>query len=390
MTVLDEVAALPGGSAVAELARQLDAATPDTALSIADAWHEVSTVCADLGGTLGKPAGELNHDLRGKFADAFEDYARTFGQAGSTLSRALAEASGAVRAAATRLANTKTWQKTRCEGLLNAAKAAGNRRDADAAIRALCAEAATDIRQAITTCTAELGTALTSLQRAAEGGKALTELSDPAHPPAVFTMPVATIASAPTPTPVISLQSPPPPSTKPVEPVVTKPVEQKPPANESARSHGTSEHPVRHVSTSSGSPGSHHPVTTSGGPSGPPPSGEVADWMREALSILSANGVDVSGIDPAQLYAIIQHESGGNPHAINDWDSNAAAGHPSKGLMQTIDSTFGAYRLDGHEDIWNPVDNIIAAVRYAIARYGSISEVPGIAAMTSGGGYVGY
>jgi uncharacterized protein YukE len=71
-------------------------------------------------------------------------------------------------------------------------------------------------------------------------------------------------------------------------------------------------------------------------------------------------------------------------------NSNAAAGHPSKGLMQCIDSTFNAHKLAGHDDIWNPVDNIIAGVRYSLSRYGSLGNVPGIKATESGGHYVGY
>jgi SLT domain-containing protein len=87
---------------------------------------------------------------------------------------------------------------------------------------------------------------------------------------------------------------------------------------------------------------------------------------------------------------MVMKESGGNPRAVNNWDSNAKAGHPSKGLMQTIDSTFSAHKLKGHGDIFNPVDNIIAGVRYALSRYGSIARVPGIAAMARGGAYRGY
>jgi uncharacterized protein YukE len=71
-------------------------------------------------------------------------------------------------------------------------------------------------------------------------------------------------------------------------------------------------------------------------------------------------------------------------------NSNAQAGHPSKGLMQTIDSTFSSHALPGHGNIYNPVDNIIAGVRYALGRYGSIGNVPGIRAVHSGGSYVGY
>jgi hypothetical protein len=77
-------------------------------------------------------------------------------------------------------------------------------------------------------------------------------------------------------------------------------------------------------------------------------------------------------------------------HIFLTGNSNAAAGHPSKGLMQCIDSTFNSHALPGHGDIWNPVDNIIAGVRYSIDRYGSVSNVPGVVGVKRGGGYVGY
>jgi hypothetical protein len=131
----------------------------------------------------------------------------------------------------------------------------------------------------------------------------------------------------------------------------------------------------------------------SGGPpggGGPAPTGQVKDWIQEALRILQENGVDTSKISESDLWAIIQHESGGNPNAINLWDSNYKAGHPSKGLMQCIDSTFNSHKLPGHDNIYSPVDNIIAGVRYSISRYGGVSNVPGIRAMNSGSGYVGY
>ncbi|WP_433631297.1 transglycosylase SLT domain-containing protein [Nocardia sp. CA-120079] len=133
--------------------------------------------------------------------------------------------------------------------------------------------------------------------------------------------------------------------------------------------------------------------STSGSSARPPrtrPSGRQGQWINDALRILAANGYDTRHINPADIAAIIQHESAGDPNAINLWDSNAAKGTPSKGLMQTIDPTFNAYSLPGHRDVWNPVDNIIAGVRYAIHRYGSVSNVPGIQSMHEGGHYVGY
>jgi LysM repeat protein len=118
--------------------------------------------------------------------------------------------------------------------------------------------------------------------------------------------------------------------------------------------------------------------------------GTVGQWIAQAQQILLAAGVPLSKMNASDINLIIQHESSGNPNAINNWDSNAAAGHPSKGLMQTIDSTFNAYKLPGHDNIYNPVDNIIAGVRYAISRYGSISNVPGVVRVHEGLSYVGY
>src|SRR5690606_28683617 len=115
----------------------------------------------------------------------------------------------------------------------------------------------------------------------------------------------------------------------------------------------------------------------SSAPSGPLPTGDVAEWIEQAKKILIEMGYSPDQIDERAIALIIEHESGGNPYAENRWDSNWLAGHPSKGIMQTIDSTFDAYAAPGHTDIWDPVDNIVAATRYAIDRYGSLSNVPG-------------
>ncbi|WP_067653441.1 transglycosylase SLT domain-containing protein [Nocardia harenae] len=156
-------------------------------------------------------------------------------------------------------------------------------------------------------------------------------------------------------------------------------------------SSGTTSHSSNGSETPSGT-GSGTPqyAATGSMPTGPMPTGDQAEWIRQAIEVLRAQGYDVQDSDAAIIAMIIEKESGGNPQAINLWDSNAAAGIPSKGLMQTIDPTFDAYKVAGHDDIWNPVDNIIAGSRYAIERYGSLSNVPGIVAMSSGQGYRGY
>lgn len=119
-------------------------------------------------------------------------------------------------------------------------------------------------------------------------------------------------------------------------------------------------------------------------------SGSVPDWIRQATDILREHGYRPEQMDPDAIATIIEHESSGNPAAVNDWDSNAAKGIPSKGLMQTIPPTFERWHLPGHERILDPVDNIIAGVRYAIARYGSVSRVPGVVSLAAGEGYRGY
>ncbi|MCR3721298.1 MULTISPECIES: transglycosylase SLT domain-containing protein [Prauserella salsuginis group] len=129
---------------------------------------------------------------------------------------------------------------------------------------------------------------------------------------------------------------------------------------------------------------------SSGGPPAGPPPGNVEQWIKEAIKILKENGIPVTEENIDQIWTIIEHESGGDPRAINDWDSNAAKGTPSKGLMQCIDPTFDSHALPGHGDIWDPVDNIIAGVRYTFDRYGSLEQHPGLESISSGGGYQPY
>jgi hypothetical protein len=98
-------------------------------------------------------------------------------------------------------------------------------------------------------------------------------------------------------------------------------------------------------------------------------------WIRHSLAIMAQHRIPgtYNGI-----YRNVMRESSGNPLAINKWDSNAAAGIPSKGLLQVIDPTFKAYHVPGTSmDPYDPVANITAACNYAAARYGSIDNVHG-------------
>ncbi|GCB46858.1 LysM peptidoglycan-binding domain-containing protein [Streptomyces sp. NL15-2K] len=98
-------------------------------------------------------------------------------------------------------------------------------------------------------------------------------------------------------------------------------------------------------------------------------------WIRQAMDIMAQKGIPGSY---EGIHRNIMRESSGNPMAINNWDSNAAKGTPSKGLLQTIDPTFNAYHVAGTSfDPYDPVANIAAACNYAAARYGSIDNVFG-------------
>jgi SLT domain-containing protein len=90
------------------------------------------------------------------------------------------------------------------------------------------------------------------------------------------------------------------------------------------------------------------------------------------------------------VLSLIQHESGGNPNAINLTDSNAAAGHPSQGLMQTIPSTFAAYAGPyASRGITDPFANIYAGVSYALKNYGPAMLGAG-GRHNAAGQYIGY
>lgn len=99
--------------------------------------------------------------------------------------------------------------------------------------------------------------------------------------------------------------------------------------------------------------------------------GTLGNWVRQAMALTNT---PASWFQP--LLGLARHESGGNPRAINNWDINARRGDPSRGLFQTIGATFRAYSLPGLKDIYNPVHNAVAAIRYIKSRYGSIFRIP--------------
>ncbi|MEE1746229.1 transglycosylase SLT domain-containing protein [Streptomyces sp. NPDC006641] len=100
---------------------------------------------------------------------------------------------------------------------------------------------------------------------------------------------------------------------------------------------------------------------------------DLDGWIKKSLAVMAEHGIPGSYDG---IHRNVMRESSGNPLAINNWDSNAAAGTPSKGLLQIIDPTFRAYHVPGTAmDSYDPVANITAACNYAADKYGSIDNV---------------
>ena len=95
--------------------------------------------------------------------------------------------------------------------------------------------------------------------------------------------------------------------------------------------------------------------------------GKLGQWINEALKFMH---LPQSWAGP--LATLVKRESGGNPRAVN---AQTVMGQHATGLAQTLPSTFGIYHAGGHGNIFNPVDNLIAALRYIISRYHTIFNV---------------
>ncbi|WP_258111252.1 transglycosylase SLT domain-containing protein [Alicyclobacillus sp. SP_1] len=112
---------------------------------------------------------------------------------------------------------------------------------------------------------------------------------------------------------------------------------------------------------------------------------EVTHWIETAMRLVG----DVPSSWEPLLLRMVALESGGDPNAENPDLVEDAPGlyEHAKGLLQTLPSTFAAYALPGYENIWNPIDNAAAAIRYIQARYGSPGAIPGVG---NAAPYVGY
>lgn len=134
------------------------------------------------------------------------------------------------------------------------------------------------------------------------------------------------------------------------------------------------------------------PTPWTGGPLVHPHGGTfptlVTRWAELALTVMAEHNIDPYYLPG--ILAQIQQESSGLPDAVNVWDSNAAAGYASMGLLQVICPTYRAYakpgfagacvptrvpgtsRLQQVSRPWQmvPYTNLWAALNYVMGRYG--------------------
>lgn len=113
---------------------------------------------------------------------------------------------------------------------------------------------------------------------------------------------------------------------------------------------------------------------------------QMGAWIKKQFETLADPGG--SGVDRWRPYVIralkmlglseglvgkvlrqIQTESSGNPKALGG-DDGLSDGR-AMGLMQVKPPTFNAYKVPGHNNIWNGFDNLLAGLNYAKHLYGS-------------------
>ncbi|MGO2175171.1 MAG: peptidoglycan DD-metalloendopeptidase family protein, partial [Staphylococcus equorum] len=103
---------------------------------------------------------------------------------------------------------------------------------------------------------------------------------------------------------------------------------------------------------------------------------DPTDWLKKNNGSGKTGGKDGSTIKKALGMAGLpqtsQYIKAWQEQARTESTFNPKARNPSgaSGLVQVKPGTFGQYKLPGHGDIWNPLDNLIAGMRYAKATYG--------------------
>jgi WXG100 family type VII secretion target len=383
VTAADALAGYAGGDAVATAAAKVEKADSGAINDAAKRLSDAATNAGTYGGEVKNGVTQLDAAWEGTSADAFVAYMGKFAKAGTDLGTAMNDAATALGDVADAIDSAKHFISTRCDQALREIRTwldshpQATQAQLDDYTEGVCGDVARDINSHLQGTEQTLSSALGKITAANKPASTFSALGQPDSQPF-------------TPHPGQRIQWTPTPEQQTTPAGDKHHTQQAHQSSFSGNGSGGSGGGGGGGYSGGGDGGGYSGPSSGGPPAGGPPPGNVQDWIKQAIEELRKQGINVSDADAQRIWQIIQHESGGNPHAINNWDSNAAKGTPSKGLMQTIDPTFNSYKLPGHGDIWNPVDNICAGVNYAISRYGSLANVPGIKATASGGSYVGY
>ncbi|TCP54168.1 type VII secretion system (Wss) protein ESAT-6 [Tamaricihabitans halophyticus] len=384
MSAAEELAGEPGGEGVTAHWNKIKQANPGEINALASKLASSAEENEANGNTVSQAVSTLDGAWEGPAADGFASYMTKFRKAGADTGEALAKAGQALQNVSRVLESTKSGIERICADAMqeinSMRKGAGEEtkpEELEAKIRPIAQAAVQAVGEKISSAESELQGAVGKLNEAQTPGSKFSELPTPdfGSPPAQTT---------PAGTEQVSAPSPGSGSSGAVGGA---------PSGGSAGAVSGGVGAVGGAAGGGGSAGGGGGMTSYGSSGAPPsttPPGNVEQWIKEAIKILKENGVPVTEENIDEIWTIIEKESGGDPNAINDWDSNAAKGTPSKGLMQCIDPTFDAHKLPGHDNIYDPVDNIIAGVRYTFDRYGGFEGHPGLASMAGGGGYQGY
>ena len=109
------------------------------------------------------------------------------------------------------------------------------------------------------------------------------------------------------------------------------------------------------------------------------PKPQIIAIIQQAIQIDRVPESWLSGLE-----IIVGHEdASGNPSAV---DPILVDGEHASGLMQMLPSTFWSDHVNGYNNIWNPLDNAVAAIRHIEGAWESPYNIPGVVS----GVYKGY
>jgi len=103
----------------------------------------------------------------------------------------------------------------------------------------------------------------------------------------------------------------------------------------------------------------------------------VSNWLLQACALA---GVTPNEWVPGMLWLIWHENPTGSPTAEDATPIlvGTAGYEHAEGLFQMVPSTFTAYALPGHTNIYNPVDNAAASIRNIQKDYGNVNNIPNV------------